>query len=296
MALLGFFGPVECTGTAASQRNIPFINPPVGDPGLKLGIQSLERHRLMNHLNLKLLVSFAAVWAVVPDNAASQMMRQSPMPAARADMNPHPLLATEDQWINSIVDRWPSSQRKAWQSLNPRFRGWVSHLLWTRKNAGHVSVISGLQESFQIPSGCSVAEFVAPVDSVPESMGHFRNVMPDVNWNAWDNIEPKFRDVAEWEMSAEHARARLSKARKAWWDLNGEGIQTCSAATTGLIATAGQARQPNRYEQIDGRAKAELQTVDHMIAPEPIKQEAQERIRDAAAVDKYLSEAARRKL
>jgi hypothetical protein len=249
----------------------------------------------MNHLNSKLLVSFAAVWAVLPDNAGSQMMRQPNMPAPRADMNPHSLLATEDQWINSIVDRWPSSQRRAWQSLNPRFRGWVSHLLWTRKNAGHVSVISDLQASFQIPSGCSVTAFVAPVDSVPESMGHFRNVMPDINWNAWDNIEPKFRDVAEWEMSAEHARARLSRARRAWWDLNGEGIQTCldtqepgksSAATNGLIAT----------ERIDGRAKAELQTVDHMIAPEPIKQEAQERIRDAAAVDKYLSDAARRKL
>jgi hypothetical protein len=260
----------------------------------------------MNHLNSKLLVSFAAVWAVMPDNAGSQMMRQQYTPAARADMSPHALLATEDQWINSIVDRWPSSQRRAWQSLNPRFRGWVSHLLWTRKNAGHVSVISDRQASFQIPSGCSVAAFVAPVDSVAESMDHFRNVMPDINWNAWDNIEPKFRDVAEWEMSAEHARSRLSKARKAWWDLNGEGIQTCldaeepgknSAAVNGLIATAGsQKRQPNRYEQIDGRAKAELQTVDHMIAPEPIKQEAQERIRDAAAVDKYQADAARRKL
>jgi hypothetical protein len=259
----------------------------------------------MNHLNSKLLVSLAAAWAVLSNNASSQMMRQPYSPAPRTDMNAHPLLVTEDQWINSIVDRWPLSQRKAWQSLNPRFRGWVSHLLWTRKNAGHVSVISDLQASFQIPSGCSVAAFVAPVDSVPESMGHFRNVMPDINWNAWDNIEPKFRDIAEWEMSAEHARARLSKARKVWWDLNGEGIQTCldaqepsksSAAANGLIATAGQTRQPNRYEQIDGRAKAELQTVDHMIAPEPIKQEAQERIRDAAAVNKYLSDAARRKL
>jgi len=249
----------------------------------------------MNHLKSKLLVSFAAVWAFLPGNAGSQMMRQPYTPATRADVNPHPLLFTQDQWINSIVDRWPSSQRKAWQSLNPRFRGWVSHLLWTRKNAGHLSVISGLQESFQVPSGCSVAAFVAPVDSVPDSMGHFRQVMPDINWSAWDSIEPKFRDVAEWEMSAEHAGARLSKARKAWWDLNGEGIQSClnaeepskSSAANGLIATAGQ---------IDGRAKAELQTLDHMIAPEPIKQEAQERIRDAAAVDKYLSDAARRRL
>jgi hypothetical protein len=43
MALLGFFGPVECAGTAYSQRNILFNNPPVGYPGLKLAIESLER-------------------------------------------------------------------------------------------------------------------------------------------------------------------------------------------------------------------------------------------------------------
>jgi hypothetical protein len=261
----------------------------------------------MYHLNSKLLVSFAAVWAFLPGNAGSQMMRQQYTPQARADMNPYPLLVTEDQWINSIVDRWPSSQRKAWHSLDPRFRGWVSHLLWTRKNAGHLSVVADLQEPFQVPPACSVAAFVAPDDSVSGSMGHFRNVMPDINWNAWDNIEPKFRDVAEWEMSAEHARARLSKARKAWWDLNGEGIQTCldaeepggsSATTHGLIATANsQTPPPNRrHEQIDRRAKADLQAVDHMIAPEPIKREAQERISDAAAVDKYMADAARRKL
>jgi len=43
MPILGFFGPVECARTADSQRNISFINPPVGDPGLNLGIQSPER-------------------------------------------------------------------------------------------------------------------------------------------------------------------------------------------------------------------------------------------------------------
>jgi hypothetical protein len=259
----------------------------------------------MNHLSSKLLVSFAAVWGVLPNNAGSQMMRQPYMPAPRADMSPHSLLVSEDQWINSIVDRWPSSQRKAWQSLNPRFRGWVSHLLWTRMNAGHPSVISDPQESFQVPTGCSVAAFVAPADSVAESMDHFRELMPDINWNAWNDFEPKLRDIAEWEMSAEHARAQLSKALKKWWDLNREGIQSCleaeepskGSATTGVISTGGQTLQPNRrYEQIDRRAKAELQTVDHMIAPEPIKQEAQERIRNAAAVDKYMSDAARRKL
>jgi hypothetical protein len=260
----------------------------------------------MNQLNSKLLVSLAAVWAVLPNNAGSQMMRQPNMPAARVDMNPHPLWVTEDQWINSIVDRWPQSQRKAWQSLNPRFRGWVSNLLWTRKNAGHLSVISDPQESFQVPSGCSVAAFVAPVDSVAESMDHFRELMPDVNWNAWNDIEPKLRDIAEWEMSAEHTRAQRSKALKKWWDLNLDGIQSCleaedpgkgSATTTALISTGGQTSQPNRrHEQIDRRAKAALQTVDHMVAPEPIKQEAQERISDAAAVDKYVSDVTRPKL
>jgi hypothetical protein len=251
----------------------------------------------MNHLNSKLLVSLAAAWAVVPNNAGSQMMRQ-PMPAARADINPHSLWVSEDQWINSIVDRWPLSQRKAWQSLNPRFRGWVSHLLWTRKNAGRVSVVSDPQESFKVPSGCSVAAFVVPVDSVAESMDHFRELLPDINWNAWNDIEPNLRDSAEWEMFAEHARAQRSKALKMWWDLNLEGIQSCLEAeelSKGSATTT--ALQPNpRYEQIDRRAKAELQTVYHMIAPEPVKQEAQERISDAAAVDKYMSDVARRKL
>jgi hypothetical protein len=260
---------------------------------------------MMYHLNSKFLVSLAAVWALLPGNAGSQMMRQQYMPAARADMNPYPLLVTEDQWISSIVDRWPASQRRAWHTLDPRFRGWVSHLLWTRKNAGHLSVMDDPLVPFQVPPGCSVPVFVAPVDSIPESMGHFRNVMPDINWNAWDTIEPKIREVAEWEMSAEHARARLAGARKAWWDGNGEAIQSCldaaepgsgSAATHGLIATAdSQTPPPNRrHEQIDHRAKAELATVDHMIAPEPIKREAQQRINDAAAVDKHISDAARR--
>jgi hypothetical protein len=244
----------------------------------------------MNHLNSKLLVSFAAVWALMSNNASGQMMRQQYVPMPRADLNPQPLLATEDQWINSIVDRWPSSQRRAWRSLDPRFRTWVSHLLWTRKNAGRLSAMADPQEPFQVPPACSVAAFEPPVDSVAESMGHFRNVMPDINWNAWNDIEPKFREIAEWEMSAEHARARLSKARKSWWDLHSEGIQSCLDAEE-------PSQGPNRrHEQIDDRAKAELRTVEHMIAPEPIKQEAQERIRDAAAVDKYMADVARRKL
>jgi hypothetical protein len=43
MALMGFFGPVECAGTANSHRNISFINPPVGHPGVKLAIESPKR-------------------------------------------------------------------------------------------------------------------------------------------------------------------------------------------------------------------------------------------------------------
>jgi hypothetical protein len=249
----------------------------------------------MNHLNSKLLVSLAAAWAVLSNNASSQMMRQPYSPAPRTDMNAHPLLVTEDQWINSIVDRWLSSQHRAWKLLDPRFRGWVSHLLWTLKNVGHLSVISDPQEPrFQVPPACSVAAFVAPVDSVADSMSHFRELMPDINWNAWDDIEPKFRDIAQWEMSVEHARAQLSKARRQWWDLNSQAIQSCLDTDERSQGSATTTPPPNRYEQIDRRAKAELQAVDHLIAPEPVKHEAQERISDAAAVDKYMADVTRK--
>jgi hypothetical protein len=245
----------------------------------------------MNHLNSKLLASFAAIWAVLSNNAGSQMMRQPYPTAPRADLNPYSTVVREDQWIDSIVDRWLFPQRKAWRSLDPRFRGWVSHLLWTRKNAGRLSAVADLPEPFHVPSSCPVAAFMAPVDSVSEAMDHFRELMPDINWNAWNNIEPKFREVAEWEMSAEHAGVQLSKARKRWWDLNSDGIKSCLDADEPSNGSANR-----RHEQIDRRAKAELQAVNHMIAPEPIKQEAQERISDAAAVDKYMSDATRRKL
>jgi hypothetical protein len=259
----------------------------------------------MNHLNSKLLVSLTAVWAVLANNAGAQMMRQQYTPAPLADMNPHPLSVTEEQWINALVDHWLSSQRRAWKLLDPRFRGWVSHLLWTLKNAGHPSVISDPQEPhFQVPPACSVAAFVAPVDSVAESMSYFRELMPDINWNAWNDIEPKFRDIAQWEMSVEHARAEVSRAHRKWWDLNSQAIQSCldaeelsqGSATTTVLSSTAASPPPNRYEQIDRRTKAELQAVNHLIAPEPIKQEAQERISDAAAVDKYIANVTRRKL
>jgi hypothetical protein len=139
-------------------------------------------------------------------------------------------------------------------------------------------------------------------------MGYFREVMPDINWQAWNNIEPKFREMAEWEMSVAHARAQLSKAEKNWWDRNGEKVQAClyaaeptntrtSAATIGAAATGPVSLpQPNaRVEEIDRRAKTELRTVDHMVAPDPVKQEAREQISDAAAVDKFVADMDRRR-
>lgn len=135
-------------------------------------------------------------------------------------------------------------------------------------------------------------------------MSHFRELLPDINWSAWNDIEPKFRDIAQWEMSVEYASAQFSKARRKWWDLNSQAIQSCldaeepgqgSATTTSLPSTSGSPTPPpNRYEQIDRRAKAELQAVERLIAPEPIKQEAQERISDTAAVDKYMADVTRK--
>jgi hypothetical protein len=50
-----------------------------------------------------------------------------------------------------------------------------------------------------------------------------------------------------------------------------------------------------RYEQIERRARSERSAVDHMIAPEPIKQEARVQVSDAAIVDKYIAQADPRK-
>src|SRR5271168_598147 len=254
----------------------------------------------MNHSSPRTLLALASVLAVVSNSASGQRMMEQPTPQ-RTDMNSRDLMVTEDHWISSIVDRWTSPQRKSWQSLDARFRSWAAHLVWVRKTIGHLSDASDLQAShFQVPAACPVAIVASPGHSVAESMGYFREVMPDVNWQAWNNIEPKFREMAEWEMSVAHARAQLSKAEKNWWELNGEKLQSClySAEPTNTrtsSATIGVAATNARDEQIDHRAKAELRTVDHMIAPDPVKQEAREQISDAAAVDKFIVDVDRRK-
>jgi len=131
-------------------------------------------------------------------------------------------------------------------------------------------------------------------------MNHFREVMPDIDWTVWANIEPTFRAVAEWEMSTEHYRAQVSKTLKDWWALNNDAAGEClSAAALGdgqrpqaAIAAVSMSRSsPNpRYAQIDRRARLERSAIDHMLAPEPIKNEAREQISDAAAVDRYAAD------
>jgi hypothetical protein len=254
------------------------------------------------------LLALASALAVMSNSAGGQMMMRDALPPQRADMNSRELMVSEDHWISSIVDRWTAPQRKSWQSLDASFRGWVSHLVWERKTIGHLSDISDLQvPHFQVPAACPVVIFASPGHSVAESMGYFREVMPDVNWHAWNNIEPKFLEIAEWEMSVEHARAQLAKAERNWWELNGEKIQSCLYAsepgntrlsTIGVAATGSSSLpQSNpRHEEIDRRAKAELRTMDRMNAPEPVKQEVREQISDAAAVDKFIADADHRKL
>lgn len=260
----------------------------------------------MRHLNSKPILVLASVLAVIANSASSQMMREFP-PPQHADMNSRDLMVSEDHWVSSIVDGWNAPQRKSWQSLDASFRGWASHLVWLRKTMGHLSGISELQgHHFEVPAGCPVTMFASPGHSVADSMGYFREVMPDVNWHAWNGIESKFREIAEWEMSVQHARAQLSRAEKNWWELNLEKVQAClyaaeptntrtSSALIGVVS-AGQpaVSQPNpRDEEIDRRAKAELRTVEHMIAPEPIKQEARDQVSDAAAVEKLIAAANR---
>jgi len=136
-------------------------------------------------------------------------------------------------------------------------------------------------------------------------MSHLRNVMPEINWNAWDNIELKFRSVAEWELSAGHARAQRSAAQRTWWQLNDDRIRSCLEATAPSsirTASASAAATPSprlqsnpRYEQIARREKLEREAVDRTIAPEPIKREAREQISDAATVDKYIADMDRSK-
>jgi len=246
----------------------------------------------MNHSNSTILMFFTAVLAVVSNDASAQMgMRPPPPMPTRTDMNPR--LVTEDQWINSILDHWTGSQRKSWRSLDPRFRGWVSHLVWQRTSTGRPSSESEMQ-GLRVPLACPVEAFEAPPHSVAESMDYFRGVMPGINWNAWADIDPGFRALAEWEMSAAHSKAQMSKALKAWWELNSESIQVCldaPVAREASTSSAAIALPDQRHEQIERRARTELSAVDHMIAPEPIKQEAREQVSDAAIVDNYIVDA-----
>jgi hypothetical protein len=206
---------------------------------------------------------------------------------------------TEDQWINSIVDHWTGSQRKAWRLLDRRFSGWASHLVWLRKVAGRPSGEVSVQAP-HVPSACPVDSFAPPRHSVAESMSHFQEVMPDVDWNAWANIEPTFRAIAVWEMSTEYYNAQVSKTLKDWWVLNSEAVRACLNATAlderegakTANAAVSTSRSPSnpRYAQIDRRARSELSAIDHMVAPEPIKKEVREQISDAAAVDRYAAD------
>ncbi|MDP9008480.1 MAG: hypothetical protein M3N91_07200 [Pseudomonadota bacterium] len=254
------------------------------------------------HLKSAVLMVFAAVVAVMSDNASAQMsMRQQAPMTPQVDMNARQSVG-EEQWINSIVDHWTGSQRSSWRSLDRRFCGWVSHLVWVRKTAGRPSGESGVQGP-HVPSACPVDAFVAPAHSVAESMEYFREVMPDMNWNAWANIDPTFRSIAEWEMSGEHAKAQIYKALKDWWTLNNERVQACfepaqlrggehrQTAITSVSMPPSSASPLNQsYELIEHKARSERSAVEHMIAPEPIKQEARAQISDAATVDKYIAD------
>jgi hypothetical protein len=248
----------------------------------------------MKQLNPSVVVYFVGVLAVGCQDANAQMQMRQPMPVTPQIMIPREF-PTEEQWINSIVDRWSMSQRKSWRLLDRRFSGWASHLVWLRKTAGRPSGEVTVQTP-RLPLGCRVDSFVVPSQSVAESMSHFREVLPDLNWNAWANIEPTFRAIAEWEMSAEHFRAQVSKALKDWWALNDETVQACLNATVlgegeahPAIAAASKSIANPRYSQIDRRARSEHTAIDRMVAPEAIKKEALEQVSDAAAVDRYAA-------
>jgi len=260
----------------------------------------------MNRSNSTILMLLTAVLAVASNDASAQMGMRPQMPQpSRTDMS-QPMVVTEDQWINSIVDHWTGSQRKSWRSLDRQFRGWVSHLVWVRTSAGRPSGEPEAQGPHVRPA-CPIDAFEAPAHSVAESMDYFREVIPNINWNAWANIDPGFRALAEWEMSTAHAKAQISKALKTWWELNSESVQGCLDATvvrdastsSATIAQASNTQSSislldQRHEQIERRVRAELSAVDHMIAPEPIKQEAREQVGDAAIVDKYMADVDRR--
>jgi len=232
----------------------------------------------MNHIRTALLLSVSAL--AVSMNAYSQMrMQQQPM--QHTDTIPREMLLSEDQWIGSIVEHWSGSQRRSWLSLDRLFRAWVSHLVWMRKNAAPASLDADTKRTlFRIPAGCSVETLLAPTPSVADSMNYFRGALPEVNWDAWNNIEPKFRGVAEWELSAFHARAQRLAAQRTWWERNDMQVRACLDSIP----------DPSpRYEQIDRREKLEREAVDREPAPEAVRQAARQQIGDAAAVDRYLA-------
>ena len=232
----------------------------------------------MNYIRTALFLSASAL--AVSMNAYGQMrMQQQPM--QHIDSFPRETSLTEDQWIGSIIDHWSGSQRRSWRSLDSSFRGWVSHLVWTRKNAGQASLDADTKRTpFEIPAACPVEPFVTPMHSVADSMSYFRSALPEINWDAWNNIEPNFRGVVESELSAMHARAQRLAAQRTWWEHNDGQVRACLDSIP----------YPSpRYEQIDRREKLEREAVDRERAPEPIRQAARQQISDAAAVDRYLA-------
>jgi hypothetical protein len=101
-------------------------------------------------------------------------------------------------------------------------------------------------------------------------------------------------------MSTEHYKAQVSKALKDWWEVNSEAVRVClntlalgeGERPQATIAAVSMSRPPlnSRYAQIDRRAHSEQSAIDHMVAPESIKNEAREQISNAAAVDKYAAD------
>jgi hypothetical protein len=162
--------------------------------------------------------------------------------------------------------------------------------VWLRKSAGKLSEEVALQAP-RLPSTCPVDSLVAPAHSVAESMNHFREAIPDVDWSAWANIEPAFRAVAEWEMSIVHYKAQESKALKDWWARNNAAVRVCLNTATAIAAVSLSHPAANpRYAQIDRRVRTEQRAIDRTLAPAPVKKEALEQISDAAAAEKYAAD------
>jgi hypothetical protein len=212
-------------------------------------------------------------------------MRMQPPPMQHMEPIPRETLLSEDQWISSIIDHWSAAQRRSWLSLDRTFRGWVAHLVWTTKNAGRPSHERSVDADtkralFQVPAGCPVESYIAPAQSVDDSMAYFRDALPEIDWSGWSGIEPKFRSIAEWELSALHARALQLAAQRSWWERNERSVQACLDSPQPLNS---------RYEQIDRREKLEREALDRERIPEPVRQAARRQISDAAAVDRYLA-------